>query len=297
MHYLFFVYIFFELFFPSQSSAKKLKDDYQNANKILLDQLNLGDKEPKLNISEEPKNTYRNKIPWQKYAYRPMEQLHFDVYHETAFSKIYIGKASMSTGEVKFIEGRWALEFKFEAISADWYSWVFVIKNSAKGYFDIDTTETLYLNLSKHENTYKIAETIEFNKEHNLIFEKTVKDNKTTFKQYQLLKKNVLDGYSIVYLFRQNLLLKKQDITCNVYQGGNLYRGKGINKGNINKTIKGKTRKTREVAITTKLSGAMEQKGGLSVFLSDDVRHIPLLIEADVKIGRFTLELNKKSNW
>lgn len=256
---------------------------------IELPELKVENENPRL-IFQETKGSIPNLSDKEKYPFELGEKYEYKVYHRTFMSNILIGKCFMETGNLKKVDGRWAVPFKLAAISADWYKWVLVIKDSAEGYFDLETNETLYLEVNKRENKYRSENQVFFDTKKNIIVEKDVTDEPPKFKKYKI-PDDILDAYSIVYLIRKQNLNTVKEIRYKIYSHGKVYPyfSKVLGKHRID--LNGKTYSTFKVQILTKIVGALEQKGGIFVFFSDDEKKIPMKIKADVKVGHFVADL------
>ena len=202
----------------------------------------------------------------------------------------------MKLGDIAKIKGRWAISFALTATSAKWYKWIFVIKNKVKGYFDIKNNQTLFFTTDKIENDYREIKQVQFDYKRQHLIEKDTTGGKVTYRQF-MLKSGVIDSYSIIYLIRQSNLRAKKNIKYSIYSGGEVhhYEAKFLGANMIDHH--GHKIKALKVELLTKIQGAMEQKGGIYVYLSDDKRRIPLRVQADVAVGKFVVELSKKSQY
>ncbi|MBI2602199.1 MAG: DUF3108 domain-containing protein [Deltaproteobacteria bacterium] len=256
---------------------------------IELPEMKVENENPRL-LFQDVKGPTPNLSDKKRYPFELGEKYEYKVYHRTFMSNVLIGKCLMETGDLKKIDGRWAVSFKLAAISADWYKWVLVIKDSAEGYFDLESNETLFLEVNKRENKYRSSNQVYFDTKKNTITEKDITEDSPKFKKYQI-PDDILDAYSIVYLIRKQDLNTVKEIRYNIYSHGKVYPyySKVLGKYKIN--LNGKLYDTFKVQVLTKIVGALEQKGGIFVFFSADERKIPMKIKADVKVGHFVADL------
>jgi hypothetical protein len=260
------------------------------ANEVVLEELFRGDIDPQLKIedggdSKQALATIKN-LPFQV-----GEDIRFRAYHQTMLSKVLAGHTSMKILDLKKVAGRWALGFRLEATSADWYEWAFTLRDYVQGYFDIDNNQTLYLDLNKHENSYRQSQQIEFNYNEKIIVERDTTNKRVKFKQFRL-PNEVVDAYSIVYLIRRYNLADGKDINYKIYADGKVYELAAKVEGIAKIDHLGKKIPTYKVKVLTQVQGALEQRGGLFIYFSKDAAKIPIRIQGDVKIGKFILEID-----
>lgn len=256
-----------------------------------LKKLNLGHIEPiaRLGVTTLP----APKLNLPKYAgIRPGENFVFDVYHQSFFHRVLIGHCYMELGEVRYLDGRWAVRFRLAAESASWYSSILQIQNDIRGYFDLATNDTLFLTMKKRENTYEQDKIVEFDYRRRQIIEKELTADKTIYQQYNL-EPGLIDAYSIVYLIRRRHLGKNAKIHYNIYSNGKVYPHHASVRGLFEIDFHDTKRRAYKVEIITKVEGALEQKGGIFVYFANDRLKAPLWVKADVAVGEFFVELRR----
>ncbi len=259
------------------------------SNETKLEKIEKGQIDPKLRIeSHKADSEVLERV--KHFPYYVGEEIKFRAYHETAISKVLAGHCAMKIKELRKVAGRWAMKFRLEATSAEWYDWAFVLKDYVEGYFDIDKNQTLFLDLNKKENDYRQSKQIEFNYSERMIIERDDTNGKKKYKQY-VLPKEVVDAYSIVFLIRRYDLNGSNDINYNIYADGKVYALSARVEGHPEIEHHGKRVATHKVKVLTKVQGALEQRGGIFVYFTKDKFKKPIRVEGDVKIGQFVLEM------
>jgi len=255
-----------------------------------LTELKLGDIEPEI-IVVDPKPG--EPLPdLSKLPYSVPELITFDAYHETFMSKILGGHCYLGIEKIVKINGKWALKFFLRANSAKWYDWIIIIKEDIEGYFDLETGKTLYLSIKKREGSYRQEKTVLFDYPNKRIVEKDVTKNSTTYRQFSL-DETVVDSYSILFLIRRKNLNTEKNIFYKIYSNGKVYDLKTKVLGPKKIHMKKLDYDTNRVEVLTKVEGALEQKKGIFMHYTTGRKQYPLMTEADVKVGRFTLEMVK----
>lgn len=283
--------IFFPLIFIISLCCLFLSKSFQSSFaqdlKIDLENLSLGQIEPQMPQSSSriaPLSLSRD-LPFQ-----PDEEILFDAYHKTPISRVLAGHCRMKLGQIKEVSGKWVMPFTLEAVSADWYKWVFVLKNTISGYFDLSSGKTIWLDEEKKEQSYLLSKIIAFDYEKGQVMERYTNKNKVTKYQQFKLQTEVVDTYSIVYLIRRGDLSKNKNIRYDVYDDGSIYalHAEVVSEESIR--VQQNTYDTYKVKLLTKVTGALEQKGGIYVYFTKDKFKKPVLVEGDVAIGIFSLE-------
>lgn len=267
------------LAFGSRAHAEVVKD---------LEELRLGNIEPKVDIRKPSPTEPRPDL--SKLPFKVPETLKFDVFHQTLVSRVLGGHCYMKILDLVKVEGRWALHFKLEAMSAEWYHWVIVLKEEIEGFIDVETGQTHFLKIDKREGSYRQTKTVAFDYKNKRILEKDVTKKETVYHQYRL-DHNVIDSYSVLFLIRRTDLNNTKEIAYQVYSNGKVYDLKTLVHGATTVKMRGKEYETNKVEVLSKVQGALEQKKGIFMHFSKDHLQLPILSEADVKVGVFAVEL------
>lgn len=263
---------------------------WANASVKPLKNLALGNIEPRLTIENKIETTDLTRKILQKNHFPLDETLVFNAYHVTVVSKVLAGHCYLRTLNLGKMANRLVVRYQMDAISATWYSWFFVIKNHVSGYFDLETQHAYYLRINKTENTYTQLKTIQFDYAKMQIIEKSITKGKLKYQQY-LAPQKLFDAYSSLFLVRNGLFEPGRMITYPVYANGEIHtlNAKVLDQRQIE--IENKRYNVFKVEIVTRFEGSMEQAGGIFVYFTTDSYHVPILIEADVKVGKFVLEI------
>ena len=227
------------------------------------------------------------------HPYKKKESLDFDVYHMTMLTRIFCGSAKIATEGLYTIWKKPALAFKIQATSAKWYEWIVKIDDSVSGYFDLETNKTISIELKKREGTYTQDMYVLFDYRNPKQETIRVVENNVT-KEYDIpqTQNTLIDPYSIIFLIRR-VLNKKKTIVYNIYDDGFIYTFQADVTDEARVKLHGHTIDALKVRILTKVSGAMEQKSGIFVYFTKTPNRVPFLVEGDVKVGSFRLELKK----
>jgi hypothetical protein len=264
---------------PAPAHAEEIKD---------LEELNLGNIEPKVDIRQA---ALSDPVPdLSKLPFKIPEIIKFDVFHETMFSRVLGGHCYMRILGVVKVEGRWALHFKLEAVSAEWYHWIIVLKEDIEGFIDIETSQTYFLKIDKQEGTYRQTKTVAFDYKNHRILEKDITTKEVAYHQYRL-DQNVIDSYSVLFLIRRTDLNKTKEIAYQVYSNGKVYDLKTTILGSKSVEARGRKFETNRVEVLSKVQGALEQKKGIFMYFTKGLSQFPVLSQADVKVGVFSVEM------
>ena len=229
-----------------------------------------------------------------KYRFKLGENIVFHAFHETWISRIHVGTCTMSVGkDLMHINNHWAIYFKLTAQSAKWYEKLYPIKDIVEGFFELDTNRTIFLRMDKQERSYFQTMDILFDYQKNIVFEKDFTKGKLKYRQYKLIK-DTIDAYSTIFLIRRRDLKAINPIDYTVYSGGNTYDlGAEVVEERAKIKLYNKEFETIKVKLLTKITGAMEQRGGIFVYFLKDSLQTPIYIDANIKIGRIVLEADK----
>ena len=119
--------------------------------------------------------------------------------------------------------------------------------------------------------------------------------NNPRYRQFRL-SSIAHEGHALAYFLRAQNLSRKRKIYCNVYQNGKLFQGVAKVQGNYKLRIGGREFIAVKVLLTTFVDGALAPRESLVIYYSADHRKVPLLINASVIAGQFTVELLPKSS-
>jgi hypothetical protein len=253
-----------------------------------LEELKLGDIEPKVDIRQALPTEAKPDL--SKLPFKIPEIIKFDVYHETLVSRVLGGHCYMKILDLVKVEGRWALHFKLEAVSAEWYHWIIVLKEDIEGFIDLETSQTHFLKIDKQEGSYRQTKTVAFDYKNHRILEKDVTKKETVFHQYRL-DQNVIDSYSVLFLIRRTNLNNTKEIAYQVYSNGKVYDLKTVIHGSKSIEARGKKYDTNRVEVLSKVQGALEQKKGIFMYFTKGLTQYPVFSQADVKVGVFSVEM------
>ncbi len=259
---------------------------------VELKELEMGAVEPQFKIHSLANTPNRFDSILNKKPFTENETLVYNAYHITMVSRILAGHCYMRTFKLGVKDNRPLLHFQMDAISAEWYSWFFVIKDRVVGYFDIEEHYTYFLNILLEENTYNQNKTIVFDHNKHHVIEKSITKGRLKYHQYHTGEK-LLDPYSFIYHIRSMEFKSGKVLQYPVYASGKKYILDATILDEEKVTIHDREYPTYKVVLNTKLQGSMEQAGGIFIYFTKDKYRIPVKVEADVKVGRFVLELVK----
>jgi hypothetical protein len=228
-------------------------------------------------------------------AFQAGENLKYDVYYNLGFVWINGGEVKFEVKEKRY-NHRDVYFLNSYGNSREKYDWIFKVRDHYISYLDKETLLPISSESKIHEGSLRANNTVRFNHEKNLIYTFVSSNKKPT--RYDTLKYRncTFDLLSLVYYTR--------NINFDTIPQGGYVKLKTILEGDFitfDVHVLGKeeiTTKNNETYRCVKYRAQLVEgtifKAGedITAWVTDDDNKIPVLIEADIAIGRILTYLN-----
>ncbi len=228
------------------------------------------------------------------------EKAVFNLYYNLGFVWIHAGDCTFKTQERKF-NGQNVVGLLVTGTTTSTFDKMYCIRDSFESYMDAKTLRPVYYHEAKHEDSYVSKITYNYKETDKGVDVQMnrFKRNKTDEKTFSL-DKNTLDLIFSCYNFR-NLNTDKLDVNqtvpFNMLFDDDVY--------NLGLTFKGKTtvklkngKKYKALKFVPKLitGDLFKKEDDMVIYVSDDMNHVPLMIEAKIKVGSVKAMLSDYSH-
>jgi hypothetical protein len=191
-------------------------------------------------------------------------------------------------------EGRWAHRITGEVKSAEWYAWITRIHDSVEGLMDSgDALVPLRFYINQQEGTFRQTKVVEFSTKDGKVRQRTQRKGRELKKDEFPLTSSTKDALGALYFFRKSVPFDKglKTFEFPVFTSEKSWTLKAKLEGQETLKKDGQTFDTDVWRITSHFGGLMEQKGDIKMWLTRDVRRLPIYAEANVKFGYIKLQL------
>lgn len=225
----------------------------------------------------------------QNNSFTVKEEITFNVFYAVAGIYVNAGAATF-TSKLETINNRPVYHVAGEGKTNSSYDWIFKVRDKYESYIDTATMQPLKFIRNVNEGGYKIYQNITFNKTANTAV--------TTDGVYKV-PSCVQDVLSAMYYARNidfSKLRKDDKIPFSMFLDNEVfnmyirYLGK--------EEIKTKYGKFRAIKIKPLLLKGTIFEGGenMTVWVTDDVNHIPVRIESPIVVGKVKIDMMGYSN-
>lgn len=234
-------------------------------------------------VNELPESLTVGTGPWPP---RPVTNWAFGVGESLTYSigweKINAGTGAMFIGAPVDTFGRLCYPIVSTVKSNGFVSTFFKVDDRVETFMDVRELYPLHFEKRLHEGRYRSNRRIRFDPEAGMGY--TPKD---TFP----VPRYVLDDLSLLYHVRTMELVPGQDIELDIYSGKKLYRliVRIIKKERIK--VKAGVFNTVVVEPLLQAAGLFKHEGKVTVWLTDDRLHLPVLMKSKVVVGSIIAEL------
>lgn len=279
------------VFFGSASSGA-------NPRKVQLSNLSDGTFERQLEVPETTPLTPGSKL--MQDALNAYAKLPFDIGERMRFVITYLGVkggvAEVILRSPVVYEDRWAHRITGEVKSAEWYSWITRIHDSVEGLMDSgEALVPLRFYINQQEGSFRQTKVVEFSVKEGKVRQRTQRKGRDLKTDQYPLSATTKDALGALYFFRKavpfNAGLKTFEFP--VFTSEKTWTLKAKLEGVEKLKRGGQTFETDVWKITSHFGGLMEQKGDIKMWLTRDVRRLPLYVEANVKFGYIKLQLTE----
>ena len=238
-----------------------------------------------LSLIEPPKGRADNFCKIANTTTYDGESVNYTVYYKAAGIYVKAGSASFTT-KVEKLNGRPVFHIVSEGRSNSSYDWIYKVRDFYETYIDTVTMQPIKFRRRVEEGSTKKSETILFNQSSN-----TVKTDSGTFK----VPACVQDVLSMIYFARNvnfSQYKKNDKIPYSLFLENEVhnlyirYMGK--------EEVKTKSGKYNAIRFKPLLVPGTLFNGGeeMTVWVTDDRRHVPVRIESPILIGSIQVHLN-----
>jgi hypothetical protein len=234
-------------------------------------------------INELPDSLTEGTGPWPA---RPLVNWSFGAGESLTYSigweKITAGVGTMTVGMPVDTFGRVCFPIVSTVQSTPFVSTFFKVDDRVETIMDVRELFPLSFKKKLHEGKYRQTRQIQFDPEAGMAY--TPKD---TFPVPQY----VLDDLSLLYHVRALELVPGKDIELDIYSGKKLYRlmVKIVKKERIK--VDAGVFNTIVVEPLLQAAGLFKHEGKVTVWLTDDRLHLPVLMKSKVVVGSIVAEL------
>jgi hypothetical protein len=238
---------------------------------------NSGDIPKRPNLSEEVPELETVSVPFTH-----GERLTYEVH----FLGMNAGKAVLSILDKTVFHGRTIYPILSTVESNDFISMIYPVHDQLESDLDMEGLYSHRLNVKQHEGKRKREKRIEF--DHKARKAVQIKNGERTVSD---ITPKVNDFLSALYVFRARRLQVGLPVFIDVHEGGKNWKLEiRVLKKEVVKTPSGSFN-TLKVQAVASYEGIFLSKGDLFIWVTDDDRKIPVLLQSKIKGGTITLAL------
>lgn len=232
-------------------------------------------------------------------VFNPGEEITYKAVYNWGFIWINAGVVQFKVQDTIF-KGKNAFHLYASGSSLPSYDWLFKVRDYFHSYTNVNDLSPYYFSRDTYEGGYKVDNEYQFDYTDRLIYAKTENSNKALSNDTVQLYQQIHDVISGVYYVRNlnfNNYNLKDTIPIKMIVDGEIfelyirYLGKEVLKTHDK-------RKFRTIKFSALLIEGTIFKGGedLTVWVTDDLNRIPVLVEAKILIGSVKATLNTTEN-
>lgn len=234
-------------------------------------------------------------------VFKEGEKAKFNLYYNWGFIWIHAGDVDFNVSKKKY-GGKDVFSLMVAGYTTKTFDKMYTIRDTFESYIDPQTMYPFYYRESKHEDSYTAQIRYVYRLQENDSMRVAIDRKKRSKHMIDTLvvSKHTADLIASCYKIRNIDVknLKKDQIVPfsmvfdnEIYELGLKYKG----KENI-KLRNGKKYKALKFMPTLITGDLFENEDDMAVYVSDDDNHIPLLIEAKIKVGSVKAMLNTIEN-
>ena len=229
-------------------------------------------------------------------AFKRGEKLTFRAYYHSALTgNIQAGKAELEIkNDNQVISGRSTLHIAGTGKSVGAFNWFFKVNDQYDSWIDEETIAPLLFFRRVNEGGFIINQDIFFDQKRNIILtkEKGVQKVKKTTDYIQ----DIISSFYFSRLYDASNLKLHDSIPCSFFLDDSVYTIKIVYEGKENvKTKAGEFRclRLKPMVLT---GNVFKEPYPMTLWISDDKNHIPVLASSGLVVGSVRLELIKFEN-
>jgi|GEM_PF-646348 len=235
-----------------------------------------------------------------KEALKTYAKLPFDIGERMRFNVTYMG-VNGGTAEVmvrtpvKWGDKDWAHRLTGEVKSAPWYKWITQIHDSVEGLMDSSLElAPLRFYINQQEGAeFRQSKIVNFEQKDAQIRQVTLRKGRELKKSEYPLPRGTKDALGAMYYFRRMVPAEAgtKSFEFPVFTSEKTWTLKAQLQKQETLKVDGQAFDTDVWRITSHFGGLMEQKGDILLWVTRDVRRLPVYGEANVKFGYIKLHL------
>ena len=221
-------------------------------------------------------------------AFTNGEFLHFTV----TYGPVIAGYATISVDREEMIRGRECFVLKTTARSRLAFDWVFKVRDWTESFIDIERFHSLRFRKHLREGSYRRDIDIEYYQEKNEAFYSSKKKKKKVKTKTIKIPDDVLDALGALFYVRTMDFKVGDEILIPATDNKKIYNIKVI--VHRKETIEVKAGKFNCFVVEPVMAdgGVFKKDGKVKVWLTDDIRKMPVKMETKVYIGSIEAELD-----
>lgn len=222
-------------------------------------------------------------------VFKAGEKAVFNLYYNWGFVWIHAGDCTFKAQNRKYNNST-VLGLLVAGTTTSTFDKMYCIRDSFESYMDETTLRPVYYYEAKHEDSYNSRLTYRYTEKANSVdaLMTRTKRNKNDSKHITL-DKNTLDLIYSCYHFRNlntSKLSVNQTVPFNMLFDDDVYNLGLTYKGKTKVTLKnGKTYNALKFVPKLITGDLFKDENDMTIYVSDDMNHVPLLIEAKIKVG------------
>jgi len=211
--------------------------------------------------------------------------------YEVSYMGILAGEAVMAVLDKKEIKGRESFHIVSTVESNDFVSFFYPVRDRIESFIDAETYYSHSIKIKQRQGRKKREKVIDFDQIRHRALQ-TKKDKGELKQQAFDIPPEVQDSLSALYYFRMHQDLQVgESVFIPVHESDKNWKLeiKVLAKESL-KTALGRF-DTLKVKALVRYEGVFMDKGDVTLWVTDDEKHIPLLIETKIKIGHINASL------
>jgi len=213
--------------------------------------------------------------------------------YKVSYMGVPAGEAVMEVSEKIKFKGREVYHIVSTVESNDFISFFYPVKDRVESFVDAEEFYSHYIKINQRQGKKRRKKTIDFDQVlHRAIQIKTDKVKSEVRTEVFQIPPRVQDSLSSLYYFRMHQnLVPGESVFIDVHESKKNWELEIQVLGREElKTTLG-TFKTIKAKALIRFEGVFMDKGDVTLWLTDDERHIPLLIRTKIKIGHINASL------
>lgn len=218
--------------------------------------------------------------------------------YRVSYMGIPAGEAVMSVSKKMQFKGREAYHIISTVESNDFISVFYPVKDRVESFVDTEEFYSHYIKINQRQGRKRREKIIDFDQvRHRAIQIKTDKIKSEVKTEVFSIPPGVHDSLSSLYYFRMHQDLEPgESVFIDVHESNKNWELEIQVLGREELETELGTFKTIKAKALVRFEGVFMDKGDVTLWLTDDERHIPLLIRTKIRIGHINASLIENRN-